>query len=155
MKISYKKKGEEMKGLNRREALKLMGLGGASLLTGSTSASAGTKLSEPSSKKRARIVIAGGGTGGMIAAARLRRSAPNAQITLIAPNEIHLYQSGQVHVAAGLCSEYDNKRRTADLLPDGVTWLKEKVTAFDPDTSKVEAKKSGKIPYDYLVVALG
>ena len=140
----------------RRDAFKLMGLGTASLLAGSvTSTEAGTKLSIAASHKDATILIVGAGTGGMIAAARLRRSAPNAKITIIAPNTEHLYQSGQVYVAAGLYTEYDNKCQTSDLVPDGVTWLKEKITALDPDHHQITAEKSGKMNYDYLIVALG
>ena len=132
------------------------GLGSASLMFGThTRLEAETKLSVPASHKHAKIVIAGAGTAGMIAAARLRRSTPNAEITLIAPNAIHLYQSGQVYVAAGLYTEYDNKRQTADLLPENVTWIKEKVIHFDPDNNQLTTEKSGKIAYDYLIVALG
>jgi len=157
MKTSSKRKKElEMKGMERRDALKYLGAGSAVLLAGGTSpASAKTKLSTFASRKKANIVIAGGGTAGMTAAARLRRSAPNAKITLISPNETHLYQSGQVYVAAGLYSEFDNKRATKELLPDNVTWLKDTVTAFDPDKNRIHTAKHNDISYDYLVVALG
>jgi len=86
-------------GMSRRDALKVMGLtGGAAMMMGApTSAQAG-----PSSDKKAKIVIVGGGAGGIMAAARLRRAATNAEITIIAPNDIHLYQPGQVFMAAGL-----------------------------------------------------
>lgn len=157
MKISYKgTKADESRGMERRDALKVMGLGSAVLLTGgSTPASAKTKLSTFASKKEAKIVIVGGGTAGITVAARLRRSAPNAKITLIAPNETHLYQSGQVYVAAGLYSEFDNKRSMRELLPDNVSWMKDRVTAFDPDKNSVHTVKHNDISYDYLVVALG
>ena len=142
--------------LPRRDALKILGLGGAAFLTPSARLEAAeTKLSMPSSKKHARIVIAGGGTAGMDAASRLRRSAPNAQIILIAPNSEHLYQSGQVFVAAGLQRTSENVMKTSEMLPDGVTWLREKVVSFDPDNNTLETEKSGKIRYDVLVVALG
>ena len=153
MKMLFEDKKEKLK---RRDALKIMGLGGASILIGtSQNTQATTKLSIPASHKKAKIVIVGAGTGGMIAVARMRRAAPNAQITLIAPNEIHLYQPGQVYVAAGLTMQYDNQRKTADLLPDNVKWLKESVINFDPEKNTLTAKKSGKIIYDLLIVALG
>ncbi len=156
MKMSSNMHTEKSPLRERRDALKLMGFGSASFMMGShTRLEAETKLSVPASHKHAKIVIAGGGTAGMIAAARLRRSTPNAEITLIAPNTTHLYQSGQVYVAAGLYTEYDNKRQTADLLPENVTWLKEKVIHFDPDNDQLTTDKSGKIAYDYLIVALG
>jgi len=156
MKMSSNMNTKKTPLIQRRDTLKLMGLGSASLMIGThTRLEAKTKLSVPASHKHAKIVIAGGGTAGMIAAARLRRSTPNAEITLIAPNTTHLYQSGQIYVAAGLYTEYDNKRQTADLLPENVTWLKEKVIHFDPDNDQLTTDKSGKITYDYLIVALG
>jgi len=139
-------------GMSRRDALKVMGLtGGAAMMMGApTSAQAG-----PSSDKKVKIVIVGGGAGGIMAAARLVKAASNAEITLIAPNETHLYQPGQVFMAAGLYVESDIKKLNADLMPDGVTWIKDEVTEFDPDNNKVATAKNGDIAYDYLVVATG
>lgn len=146
--------------LDRREALKLLAAG--STLAGSTLcaktdvlSAKGAALTHPASHKHARIVIAGGGTAGMIAAARVRRAAPNAEITLISPNARHLYQSGALFRAAGLMSEREMVRDTSSFFPDNVRWLQEKVTAFDPQKRIVESEKSGKIPYDVLIVALG
>ncbi len=133
-----------------------MGLGSAVLLSGGVSdVSAKTRLSTFASRKKASIVIVGGGTAGITVAARLRRSAPNADITLIAPNETHLYQSGQVFAAVGLYREYDNKRDTQSLLPDSVTWIKDRVDAFEPEKNRLRTQKHDYIGYDYLVVAMG
>ncbi len=138
--------------MSRRDALKLMGLtGGAAMMMGApTPAEAG-----PSSDKKAKIVIVGGGAGGIMAAARLRRAASNAEIVLIAPNEIHLYQPGQVFMAAGLYTLSDIQHNNADFIPDGVKWVKDEVTVFDPDNNKVTTAKHGDIAYDFLVVATG
>ena len=139
-------------GMSRRDALKVMGLtGGAAMMLGApTSAEAG-----PNSDKKAKIVIVGGGAGGIMAAARLRKAASNAEITLIAPNETHLYQPGQVFMAAGLYTADDIKKPNSELMPDGVNWVKDEVTEFDPDNNKVKTAKNGEISYDYLVVATG
>ncbi|WP_456485436.1 NAD(P)/FAD-dependent oxidoreductase [Hydrogenimonas sp.] len=143
-------------GMSRRDALKLMGLGGAATMMGTapTSANAATEAMA-SSDKKAKIVIVGGGAGGIMAAARMRRAAPNAEIVLIAPNDIHLYQPGQVFMAAGLYTEDDIKKPNSDLMPDGVKWIKDEAKGFDPDNNSVETAKNGKIGYDFLVVATG
>ena len=143
-------------GMSRRDALKLMGLGGAATMMGTapTSANAAT-AAMASSDKKAKIVIVGGGAGGIMAAARMRKAAPNAEIVLIAPNDIHLYQPGQVFMAAGLYTEDDIRKPNADLMPDGVKWVKDEVKAFDPDNNSVETANNGKIGYDFLIVATG
>jgi sulfide:quinone oxidoreductase len=147
---------QERREMNRRDAIKVMGAGGTLLLGVSGRAADEKKiLSRPASHKRARIAVVGGGTAGMIAAARVRRAAPNAQIVLIAPNDIHLYQSGQLFVAAGLAKSAENMRKTTELLPDGVTWIKDKGSAFNPHKNSVETEKNGEIAYDLLVAAPG
>ena len=138
----------------RREALKKLGIGAGLAFSGTLDA-AETKLSMPSSKKKARIVIAGGGTAGMAAAARIRRAAPNAQIILISPNAQHLYQPGQLFVAAGLYKTSDIVQPTAGFLPDRVRWLQERVLFFDPESNTVQTERTGKIVYDFLIVATG
>ena len=138
-------------GMSRRDALKVMGLtGGATMMMGTP-----TKVEASSTDKAVNIVVVGGGAGGLMATVRLSKAASNAKITLIAPNEIHLYQPGQVFMAAGLYEESDIQAKNADFVPDSVNWVKDEVTTFDPDNNKVMTKANGEITYDYLVVATG
>jgi len=137
--------------MSRRDALKVMGLtGGTAMMMG-----APTKVEASSTDKAVNIVVVGGGAGGLMATVRLSKAASNAKITLIAPNEIHLYQPGQVFMAAGLYTESDIQRNNTDFIPDSVNWVKDEVTVFDPDNNKVTTAQNGDISYDYLVVATG
>jgi len=148
--------GEPTEGISRRTALKMMGLGGAATVLGmppslqSAEANAGVK-----SEKEAKILVVGGGAGGIMALARLHSALPNADITIIAPNEIHLYQPGQVFMAAGLYTLDDISKENKDFIPDDVHWIKDEVASFDPDNNKVTTRAGVEVPYDYMVVATG
>jgi sulfide:quinone oxidoreductase len=86
--------------ISRRDAFKLLTISpiAASVLAGTTISTSTLSASE----SQEHIVIVGAGAGGVMMAARMSRKAPNAKITIIAPNEVHLYQPGQVFMAAGL-----------------------------------------------------
>ena len=58
-------------------------------------------------------------------------------------------------MAAGLYKESDIQHDNANFIPDGVNWVKDEVTVFDPDNNKVTTAKNGDVSYDYLVVATG
>ena len=148
------KKNENSDMLSRRDALKLMGISpiAAGVLASTTSSSIS---SAEASSATGKIVIVGAGSGGIMAAARLSKALSNPDITVIAPNEVHLYQPGQVFMAAGEYTFDDIAKDNADLMPDGVTWIKDEVKTFDPDNNKVITRGNEIIDYDYLVVATG
>jgi len=143
---------DAVEGMSRRDALKVMGLtGGAAIMMGApTSAEAG-----PSSDKKVKVLVVGGGAGGIMALVRLHRAMPNAEFTIIAPNEIHLYQPGQVFIAAGLYTHDDVVKPNKDFIPEGVNWIKDEVATFDPDNNKVTTLGGKEVGYDYMVVATG
>jgi len=140
--------------MNRRQALKTIGLSpvAASLLLGSSGVAT---QAEASSDAKGKIVIVGAGTGGIITLSRLRRVLKNPDITIISPNETHLYQPGQVFMAAGLYEYEDIVGDNNDFIPDDVEWIKDKVTTFDPDNNRVITRGGKEVKYDYLVVATG
>lgn len=145
---------EEKVGMSRRDALKFMGISpiAAGVIAQSTS---GSITEAKASEAKGKIVIVGGGAGGIMAAARLSRGLSDPDITIIAPNEVHLYQPGQVFMAAGEYTFDDIVKRNEDLIPSDVTWIKDEVKTFDPDNNKVITRAGESISYDYLVVATG
>ena len=137
--------------LSRRDALKLMGISpiAASVLVSADATEA--KASDALGK----IVIVGGGAGAIMAMAHLRSSLNKPDITIIAANEIHLYQPGQVLIAAGVYEPEDIVMSNNDFIPDDVKWIKDEAKNFDPDNNKVLLRSGEEVSYDYLVVATG
>ena len=140
--------------MNRRQALKTIGLSpvAATMLLGTSGV---VTPAIASSDAKGKIVIVGAGTGGIIALARLHSALENPDITIIAPNETHIYQPGQVFMAAGLFEYDDIVRENKDFIPDDVEWIKDEVSEFDPDNNKVVTRAGTEVAYDYLVVAVG
>lgn len=146
-------KQETASSMSRRDALKFIGISpaAAAFMVGTSSSATQAKASDAKGK----IVIVGGGTGGIIALAKLHRALSSPNITIIAPNEIHLYQPGQVFMAAGEYTHDDIVKGNDNYIPEDVEWIKDEVTVFDPDNNKLTTRKGKKISYDYLVVATG
>jgi len=138
-------------GLSRREALKLMGISpiAASVIAGSAT----TEVH--ASDAKGKIVILGGGAGGIMAMARLRSSLNHPDITIVAPNEIHLYQPGQVFIAAGEYEPEEIEMSNKDFIPDDVKWIKDEAKSIDPDNNTITLRSEEEIHYDYLIVATG
>ncbi len=140
--------------LSRRDALKLMGI--SPIAAGVVaSAGSGTLTEAEAVDVKGKIVIVGGGSGAIMALARLHRAIRNPDITIIAPNETHLYQPGQIFIAAGLYTPADIVRPNKDFIPDDVRWIKDEATVFDPDRNRVKTRGGEEVVYDYLVVATG
>lgn len=139
--------------MSRRDAMKFMAISpvAAAALAGST---VGTTNAQASDAK-GKIVIVGGGAGGIMAMQHLKSNLNNPDITIIAPNEIHLYQPGQVFMAAGEYTFDDIKMNNNDWIKDDVTWIKDEVASFDPDNNSVTTRSGDVVDYDYLVVATG
>ncbi|MGA9046395.1 NAD(P)/FAD-dependent oxidoreductase [Sulfuricurvum sp.] len=148
------KKIKEHEGLSRRGALKMMALSpiAASVLAGSA---APATLQASSSDAVGKIVIVGGGAGALMVLARLRRALSNPDITIIAPNDKHVYQPGQIFVAAGEYAPEDIIFDNTGYIGEDVTWIKDEAATFDPDTNSLTTKGGKRVEYDYLIVATG
>lgn len=141
-------------GISRRDAMKIMGLGGATFVLGTTQAQASTQ--DNSSQAKGKIVIIGGGLAGMATAARLTHTLINPDITIIEPaSNSSSYQPGQTLVAAGLWTRSDILYKRDDFIPNGNKIIKEKAIEFDPDNNTIKTEQGTVVTYDFLVIAAG
>lgn len=106
-------------------------------------------------KSSYKVLILGGGAGGISVAAKLNRSLPEGSIAIVEPSEKHYYQPLWTVAGTGLMNKEDTVKAEADIIPNGVTWLKEYVKSIDPISKKVELSHGMAVGYDYLVVATG
>jgi sulfide:quinone oxidoreductase len=101
-----------------------------------------------------RIVIVGGGTAGITVAARLRRAGVE-DVAVIEPSSEHWYQPLWTLVGGGIVDIGVTRRPEADVMPQGVAWIRDAVAAIDPDDHTVTTAGGITIGYEQLVVAPG
>jgi sulfide:quinone oxidoreductase len=104
-----------------------------------------------------RIVILGGGTGGTLAANRLRRVVDEsvAEIVVVDQDDDHVYQPGLLFVPFGLARPGDLIRPRHRQLRPGVAFRRSAVDRVDVDNNEVSLTDGGVLGYDILVVASG
>lgn len=107
------------------------------------------------SDKKHHVVIVGGGTAGITVAARLKRADPQLDVAIIEPSDKHYYQPIWTLVGGGVFPKEVSQRDERDYIPQGVTWIRDAVTTFQPDQQAVTTRDGQLIAYDYLVVAPG
>lgn len=106
---------------------------------------------------KATVAIIGAGSAGISIAARLIRKAPHLKdhMVIVDPSDKHYYQPLWTLVGGGAAKVEDSVRDQAGLIPEGVKWIQDEVTAILPDENQLTTHHSGAILYDYLVVAAG
>jgi len=105
---------------------------------------------------RRHVLILGGGTGGTIAANRLRRMLPRSvDITVVDGNDDHVYQPGLLFVPFGLADAADLVRPRGRQLHDGIGYTHATVERVDTANNLVTFTGGGTAGYDVLVVASG
>jgi sulfide:quinone oxidoreductase len=102
-----------------------------------------------------QIVIIGGGTGGIMSAATLLAKDKSLSIAIVEPAEYHYYQAAWTLVGANTFDFEKSRRKMADVMPKGVTWIKDFATAFNSTKNSISTKASGDISYDFLIVSPG
>ncbi|MCW5900031.1 MAG: NAD(P)/FAD-dependent oxidoreductase [Flavobacteriales bacterium] len=101
------------------------------------------------------ILIIGGGTGGIMTAAQLRRKDKKLRIAVMDPAKDHWYQPAWTLVAAGTFDMKATRRDEASVIPPGVDHLKEYAATFEPEANTVRTKEGNVYTYGHLIVASG
>lgn len=102
-----------------------------------------------------RIVILGGGVGGVTAAQELSKELDGrAEITLVDQEGRHYFPPSYPWLVMGWRTPDQLWRPLDRLKARNVQMRKERVTAIRPEESRVETDRQV-LPYDYLIVALG
>jgi sulfide:quinone oxidoreductase len=102
-------------------------------------------------------VILGGGTGGTLAANRLRRRFSKEQmaITVVDQDDRHVYQPGLLFVPFGLAHVEDIVRPRSRQLHQGIDFVNRPIDRVDIDGQQVHLMGGDTLGYDVLVVASG
>ena len=108
----------------------------------------------------ARILILGGGFGGVVAAEELAKKLDaEHQITLVSRSRQFVFYPALVRLAFGECEPKDvsfDLRQT--MLDRRVSFIEAEVARIDPFERRItiaHGEVQGKLPYDYLIFALG
>jgi NADPH-dependent 2,4-dienoyl-CoA reductase/sulfur reductase-like enzyme len=103
----------------------------------------------------ARVVVVGGGWGGLAAAAGLRRLAPEIEVTLIEPQETFFSLPLSNALLAGRVDAARLQRsQAAAATRHGYRWIPARVTRIDRQRHEV-LTTDGNYRYDWLILASG
>ena len=101
------------------------------------------------------VLIIGGGTAGISVAAQLLQQEAAPKVTIIDPSKTHDYQPIWTLVGGGVFPREVSRRAMADIMPRGVTWIRDRVTAFNPEKNEVVTEGGKQLVYNELIVAPG
>lgn len=110
---------------------------------------------QTSNGARARVVVLGGGFGGLETAFDLRLLAgERARITLVSDSDHFLFKPNSIYVPFGLDPERLKVPLAKPATRKGIELVQARAHGIDPDARRVEIDGRS-LPYDFLVVATG
>ena len=104
-----------------------------------------------------RLVILGAGTGGTLAANRLRKKfkEDRLRIDIVDQNNQHVYQPGLLFVPFGLAESDEIVRKRDRQLHKGIHYHQSAIESVDIEADSVTLENGDTLDYDVLLVATG
>lgn len=102
-----------------------------------------------------RVLILGGGMGGLVVANRLGKALPrNDDVVLVDREKNHLFNPSLLWLMVGQRSREQIQRPLSLLQRKGIRFLNAEVSKIDLE-KRIVSTSGGDEPFDYLVIALG
>jgi len=107
--------------------------------------------------KHQRMVILGAGTGGTLAANRLRKrfSTAELEIDVVDQDNQHVYQPGLLFIPFGLTEPDDIVRKRDRQLHRGINYHESEIESVDVEADEVHLTNGTTLSYDLLLIATG
>lgn len=100
------------------------------------------------------VLIVGGGNAGISLAARLRRDGM-PDVALVDPVHVHRYRPLLSYVGGGQARMSDLERPQESVIPKGVRWYQDRVTAVEPAERCVQTASGLRLTAEDLVICPG
>lgn len=109
--------------------------------------------------RKANVLVVGGGNAGISLAARLHREGV-PDVVIVEPKTVHTYRPLLNYAGVGLIDLDRVQRPQSTVMPDGVHWIRDRVSAVNPATKTVTLAgkdNAGKelVQYKQLVICAG
>lgn len=101
-----------------------------------------------------KILILGGGFGGLAAANELRANLPDAKITIVDKKDYFMMDLVKLWIIKGIRTFEGSKKPLQNITKKGIEFVNKTVTQIDFPQKKVKTQTK-ELTYDYLIVALG